>query len=196
MSETLRRLPRACWICALVACLNAVCWSIVSPPFEVPDEPDHFGYVKQLAETGELPSSNAEIASPEELAVLVGLHYNEVREQPQNHTIASPAEQANLGRYIALGREYATKGSPSAGVATSEPPLYYALEAIPYSLARSGTLLDRLQLMRLMSALMAGLTALFCSSSSVRRFPASHGRGPSAGWQLHSHRCSGTCLAP
>ncbi len=48
-----------------------------------------------------------------------------------------------------------------AGVATSQPPLYYALETIPYGLASGGTVLDRLALMRLLSALMAGLTALF-----------------------------------
>ncbi len=161
MSRLLPRLPRAGLICALIACLNAVCWSIVSPPFEVPDEPAHFAYVKQLAETGRLPSSGAEVDSPEEIAALVGLHYDEVREQPQGHTIASQSEQAELDHDLALGAKLGTKGSRSAGVAASEPPLYYALEAIPYSLARGGTLLDRLQLMRLVSALLAGLTALF-----------------------------------
>ena len=46
-------------------------------------------------------------------------------------------------------------------MAASQPPLYYALETIPYGLASVGTLLDRLALMRLLSALMGGLTALF-----------------------------------
>src|SRR3984885_8866114 len=48
----LRRVPRAGWTCALVASLSAVCWSLVSPPFQVPDEPSHFAYVQLLAETG------------------------------------------------------------------------------------------------------------------------------------------------
>jgi 4-amino-4-deoxy-L-arabinose transferase-like glycosyltransferase len=52
-------------------------------------------------------------------------------------------------------------GPGGAGVAASEPPLYYTLETIPYYLGSAGTLLDRLELMRLLSALMAGLTALF-----------------------------------
>jgi 4-amino-4-deoxy-L-arabinose transferase-like glycosyltransferase len=47
-------------------------------------------------------------------------------------------------------------------VAASEPPVYYALQTIPYALASSGSLLDRLALMRLLSALIAGVTALFC----------------------------------
>jgi hypothetical protein len=157
--DILRRIPRAAWICALIACLNAVCWSIVTPAFQVPDEPDHYAYVKQLAETGRLPASGAEQTSAEEIAALVALRYYKVRQQPQNHTIASQLEESTLQQEL---KELPTaKGSPSAGVAASEPPLYYALEAIPYSLAGGGTVLDRLQLMRLFSALMAGITALF-----------------------------------
>jgi hypothetical protein len=155
----LRRVPRAAWVCALVACLNAMCWSIVTPPFQVPDEPSHFAYVKQLAETGRLPSSNSEELSHEEATVLAGLHNPQVVLRPQNHTIASQAEENELRRDLAPSN--ASHGSPAAGVAAAQPPLYYALEAIPYNLARGGNLLDRLQLMRLMSALFAGLTALF-----------------------------------
>ena len=151
--------PRAAWVCALVACLNAICWSIVTPPFQVPDEPSHFAYVKQLAETGHLPSSNSEELSHEEATVLAGLHNPQVVLRPQNHTIASQAEENELQRDLAPSN--ASHGSPAAGVAAAQPPLYYALEAIPYNLARGGNLLDRLQLMRLMSALFAGLTALF-----------------------------------
>jgi 4-amino-4-deoxy-L-arabinose transferase-like glycosyltransferase len=154
------RLPRAAWICALVACLNAVCWSIVSPPFQVTDEPDHFAYVKQLAETQRLPSSSSEQLSKEEIAVLESLHTFQVRQQPQNHTIATQAEQDALERVLATTPHEA--GSSAAGVAASEPPLYYALEAIPYDIAgASSTVLDRLALMRLFSAMFAGLTAMF-----------------------------------
>ena len=51
-------------------------------------------------------------------------------------------------------------GEGGASAVTNQPPLYYALEAIPYKLASGATLLDRLALMRLLSALMAGATAL------------------------------------
>ena len=148
-------------ICGLVACLNAACWSIVTPAFEVPDEPDHYAYVKQVFETGRLPSSSSSFTSNEIIAVLLGLRYPQVREQPENHTIASQHEENELQRYLALSANDADVGSPAAGVAASEPPLYYALEAIPYGLAETGTVLDRLALMRLFSALFAGLTAMF-----------------------------------
>ena len=159
LGGVLRRLPRAAWICALVACLNAICWSIVTPPFEATDESDHFAYVKQLADTGSLPTSGAEKTAEEELEALIGLHYYKVRQQPERHTIASHAEQAELEQAMATGPH--ESGSPAVGVALSQPPLYYALEAIPYSLAKHDSVLARLQLMRLMSALFAGLTALF-----------------------------------
>jgi hypothetical protein len=160
-ARMLRRIPKAARLCALVACLNAVCWSIVTPPFAVPDEPDHFAYVKQLAETGQLPSSSSQQLSNEEVTVLRGIHNIQVTQRPQNRTIASAAEQDELQLTLAEASKDPRTGSPAAGVAASQPPLYYALEAIPYGLAGGGSVLDRLQLMRLISALFAGLTALF-----------------------------------
>jgi 4-amino-4-deoxy-L-arabinose transferase-like glycosyltransferase len=168
----LRRVPRAAWVCALVAILNAVCWSLVTPAFQAPDEPDHVAYVKQLAETGELPASSSEQLSTEELAVLVGVRHFYVLEQPQNHTISSPEEVGELNRYLALAAAQPHSGSPTAGVAASQPPLYYALESIPYALARGASLLVRVQLMRLLSALFAGLTALFAFLFAREALPA------------------------
>jgi 4-amino-4-deoxy-L-arabinose transferase-like glycosyltransferase len=150
--------PRAALICALVACLNAGCWSILSPPFQVPDEEAHFAYVKQLAETGRLPSSGSQQLSTEEMIALEALHHWSVHERPQNRTIATRSEQESLERTLATTPH--ERGSPAAGFAASEPPLYYAIEAIPYRLA-GGTVLDRLALMRLISAMFAGLTAMF-----------------------------------
>ena len=60
-----------------------------------------------------------------------------------------------------LAQPLSRRGPGGAGVASSEPPLYYALAAIPYALGSSGSILDRLELIRLLSALLAGLTTLF-----------------------------------
>jgi hypothetical protein len=156
------RVPREAWICALVACLNAVCWSFITPPFQVPDEPDHYSYVEQLALTGEPPSSQVskEYSSDETLA-MEDLHVDRVRLQPEDRAIFSEAERQQLERDLALIQTTPIRATRAAGVATAEPPLYYALELIPYELGAGGTVLDRLELMRLLSAAMAGLTALF-----------------------------------
>ena len=159
--KLLRGIPRAAWLCALVAFLNAACWSLLTPPFEVTDEPDHFAYVKQLAETSSLPTSSSEQLSSEEMYVLEGLHNFQIRQQPQTRTIAMAREQNELERVLAYVAKLPKTGSPAAGLATLQPPLYYALEAVPYALASSGSALDRLMPMRLFSALFAGFTALF-----------------------------------
>jgi Predicted membrane protein (DUF2142) len=157
--DTLRRVPTTAWVCALIACLNAASWSVITPPFQVPDEPSHFAYVQRLAETASLPTGGGESFPSAEQAALNDLGNGGVRERPASGTIATEAAQRKLEHDLAL--PYSRKGSGEAGVAASEPPLYYALETIPYGLASGGTILDRLELMRLLSALMGGLTALF-----------------------------------
>lgn len=157
--ETLRRIPRAAWICALIACLNAACWSIVTPPFQAVDEPSHFAYTQQLAENERLPTSSEFRFSPDEQAALTDLRKEEISGWPAVRATHSSKEQRVLERD--LGAHLARHGSGGAGGAASSPPLYYLLETIPYGLASAGTLLDQLELMRLLSALLAGLTALF-----------------------------------
>jgi 4-amino-4-deoxy-L-arabinose transferase-like glycosyltransferase len=155
----LRGVPRAGWICALLAILNAACWSLITPPFQAPDEPSHFAYVQLLAETWRLPDSEHSDFSPQEQGILKGLHQREVQWHTEVHTISSGPALRELREDLTAPLSRVSFGG--AGVAASEPPLYYAVETVPYYLGSSGTLLDQLELMRLLSALMAGLTALF-----------------------------------
>jgi hypothetical protein len=158
--RALRRVPRAALACTLVAALNAACWSILTPPFQVPDEPSHFAYVKQLAESGRLPppAASSEL-SLEETDAIAALHVYAVREQQERQPVGSSSEQATLDRTLARA-ERTPGGIPvTAGVAQPEPPFFYALQVVPYEIG--GTLLGRLELMRLLSAMMGGLTALF-----------------------------------
>ena len=92
----LGRIPTAARVCALVAFLNAVCWSLITPPFQSPDEPDHFAYVQQLAETGHLPQGKAEGFSPEEQAALRDLRQVDVLLAPAVKPISSRSEQHTL----------------------------------------------------------------------------------------------------
>jgi 4-amino-4-deoxy-L-arabinose transferase-like glycosyltransferase len=174
LPRALRQVPAAAWTCALVACLNAVCWSLITPPFQVVDEPEHVAYVKQLADTGRLPKPTGEF-SREEAVALRDLRLQTIAEEPQNRTIASRAQQEKLERDLRLAEATGANGSGNAGVAASEPPLYYALQVIPYSLGAGGNLLDRIELMRLLSAVMGGLTALFAFMFVREALPSSRG---------------------
>lgn len=146
-------------MCALLAFVSAACWSLITPPFLAIDEPDHFAYVQYLAETGRLPSSSQDEYSQEEQIALRDLHHSEVRFRPEGHPIYTVAEQSALSHD--LSQPLSRLGQGGTGVSASEPPLYYALEVIPYALGSNESILDRLELMRLLSALMAGVTVLF-----------------------------------
>ena len=147
----------AAWTCAGIACLSAASWSIITPPFQGPDEPAHFAYTQHLAETGTLASAS-EAVSPEESLALEDLDHYAVIFSPAQGTISSTAAQRHLESD--LSRPLSRRGE-GAGVAASEPPLYYALQAIPYLLTSGGSVLERLAGMRLLSVLMAGVSALF-----------------------------------
>jgi Predicted membrane protein (DUF2142) len=159
LRELLRQVPLAAWLCAAVACLNAASWSLITPPFQVPDEPEHVAYVKQLADTGSLPTKSGSF-SEEETVALGDLRLQTVAEEPEYQTISSRAQAQTLQRDLVRAESSPLLGG-YAGVAASQPPLYYALQTIPWALGAGGTLLDRIALMRLLSALMGGLTALF-----------------------------------
>jgi 4-amino-4-deoxy-L-arabinose transferase-like glycosyltransferase len=153
------RLPRSAWACGLVALLNAACWSLITPPLQGIDEPDHVAYVQELATTGQRPAAGASSElSPEETAIAEDLHQGLTRFDPQVPAISSIVEQLQLERDLAAS--FPPVGSVNAGTAASEPPLYYALETIPYAAGSWGNLLDRLALMRLLTGLMAAVAVL------------------------------------
>jgi 4-amino-4-deoxy-L-arabinose transferase-like glycosyltransferase len=154
-------IPAAAWLCALVACLSAVSWSFITPPFQVPDEQAHFAYVEELARTHRLPSSSTQEYAPDEVTALEDLEAPRVSLQPDQQPIDSHAQQQKLASEVAGAVATSSPGIGAAGAAASEPPLYYALETIPYELGASGGVLDQLTLMRLLSALMAGISTLF-----------------------------------
>jgi Predicted membrane protein (DUF2142) len=156
--QVLRRIPRAAWICALVACINAASWSLITPPFQVTDEPTQFAYTQYLAEHHALPTQHEGSYSPEQNVVMGDLRQPAILWHAENGTISTAAEQRKLQED--LERQPSRVGEGVGGSA-ADPPLYYLLEVIPYELGAEGTLLDQLELMRLLSALLAGVTALF-----------------------------------
>jgi hypothetical protein len=161
LARALRRVPTAAWLCAGVACLNAVCWSFIVPPFQLPDEPSHFAYVEELVHAGRTPTSSGETFASDEMTALLAVHWAKVKRQPANRTIASGSEQRTLERELHSRAGTSHRGLGAGGVAASQPPAYYALAAIPYALGAGGGVLAQLQLMRLLSALLAGVTVLF-----------------------------------
>ncbi len=154
-----RRLPAAAWGCALAALLNALCWSLITPPFQVPDESAHYAYVQTLAENHRLPSPTLSKLSPALEVVLLDLHSAEISFNPSHRSLVAESQQRQLELDQRAG--LSSRGPGGADQASTEPPVYYALQLVPYALGSFGSVLARLQLMRLLSSVFAAITALF-----------------------------------
>ena len=150
-----RRIPLACLACAAIAFGHGAVWAVVTPTFQVPDEQTHFGYTQYFAETGHLPSNTAPSRYSPEQTVLSQETPFSIEGWPSWH----PSQSRKLHRDL---RALEPTGVDNEAVeAVNNPPLYYALEAIPYRAARSLDALDRLFVMRLFSALLGALTVAF-----------------------------------
>ena len=159
MRDALRRIPRAGWTVFIIALVNAAIWTVVVPPFEVPDEITHFGYAQYLAQTGQPPPQNPNAAqySPQEQAAIDKTYLNFVGGHADVRGVLTRADDRALHAALA----HASPNGPGGATnASNQPPLYYALEAIPYWLTPSHDLLTRLVFMRLLSALLAAGTVL------------------------------------
>lgn len=161
LRAALRRVPRAAWICALVALLNATAWSIITPPFQGKDEIDNYSYVEYLAAAGKLPEkahlSGEEPYSKKLTPVLEGLHYFQVRFTPFEHSLTTNAEQKTLTEDV--NKAPSLEGYGEAGRVANETPGFYALESVPFAVG-GGNVLVKLQLMRVLAALLGALTAM------------------------------------
>ena len=157
-----RRIPRAGRACALIAFVNVAIWSVIVPPFMVPDEITNFGYSQYLAETGKAPPQKpgAVQFSPQEYQALAGTGFYTVIGTRFNRGVFTTADEQELRNGLASASARSPLGPGGASTATNQPPLYYALETIPYWLSPSNNILTRLTFMRLFSALMAAGTVL------------------------------------
>ena len=156
----MRRLPAAARWCAVIAFANAMVWTIVTPPFHVPDETVHVSYLQYLAETGRIPNKpGAAVFSPQEAGLLDALAFNAVVGSPRDRTAYTAGQQR--GVQIADEAERSRVSGGGTAESSSQPPLFYAYEAIGYLASPWRGLLERVWLMRLMSALLCAATVVF-----------------------------------
>ena len=157
----LRRIPRIAWGCALLALVNCVAWTLIVPPFQVPDEPTHVAYAQYLAESGELPHLGDQprsVFSPELLGTQSAADFSIFTQLPEQRPRWDVVPAALEG-IDAQGLP--RQGSGDVEGATSYPPLYYVAAGTAYKVTTAFPLVDRVFAMRLVSALLAALTALF-----------------------------------
>jgi 4-amino-4-deoxy-L-arabinose transferase-like glycosyltransferase len=145
----------------LVSAILGAAWALLLPAWQAPDEHSHFGYAQTLAERGELPASEGErrySTEQDEASKAVGA--DQLAGNPYARAQWSSAVYERWRRLQAAQGPSARsdgEGADAAGnanTARTNPPLYYAFEALPYYAASGTDLFGRLYLMRLWSALL------------------------------------------
>jgi 4-amino-4-deoxy-L-arabinose transferase-like glycosyltransferase len=158
---------------AAVALAHGLLWSILIPPFQVPDETDHFAYSQYLAEAGRLPPTAGHSAySSEELATFGAIGTTAIIGRP----LAQPPRSSSLARQadgaLRQGSNLSRSNGGGASSASTQPPLYYALATVPYELGSHGSLLTRLWLMRLLSVACFVATAVGSALLAAELLPS------------------------
>jgi hypothetical protein len=148
---------------ALLAFLNAAAWSLITPAFDAPDEPDHFAYGQYLAETGRAPSNVPRPAySADERRALDELRTLTSNERGDGKPPWLPdVEREWRGRGAGggdgpLARDDAGRQATSTAL---HSPLYYSLLVPSYEAVGGASIFSELWAMRMMSALLGAIVA-------------------------------------
>jgi hypothetical protein len=157
-----------------IAAVHGTAWAVVTAPFNGPDEVAHFAYAQHLAETGSAPDRNGGSGSQStaENAALYRLNLLPIRLHPEGKPNYSALGRTK--REIAALPASARKDGSGPNSAATYPPLYYAYEAIAYTVSPFRSLLGRLFVMRLATVALfvvaVGLTWLLAAELLARRW--------------------------
>jgi hypothetical protein len=147
-----------------IAAVNGCCWALITPAFQAPDEVDHFAYTQSLVERGQTPSDNLGSPLPRwssaETVALEGIDF------PSDHQTAGsrmPWLASEDHAYAARRAALHPPANNGGGYTTSavHGPLYYLALAPAYLATRHSSVFSQLTLMRISSALIGALVALF-----------------------------------
>jgi len=156
MRKAIRRVPSPLALILILAVLQTLAWNVALPAFQGPDESTHFAYVQHVAETGTIPSPTAGSGplSSEIEAAMQTLNLRPLIGDLGARPAWGPADlQLWRAAERALPKGARANASGPNPIA-SNPPLYYALMAVPYRLFVWLPLLKRIFLMRLFGGLL------------------------------------------
>jgi hypothetical protein len=147
----------------LAALLVSTSWALITPPFQAPDEQDHFAYVQHLAETGKAPRQQAvpgdQPWSQDERNALSFTRALSANEQSDGRPPWLAANERAWEQARSDGHDRTDGGGFTTSAAHG--PVYYAALVPAYAAGRGSSIWTQLTLARLMSALIGALAALF-----------------------------------
>lgn len=136
-----------------VAAVLGLIWALLVPPWQSPDETWHFAYAQSLAERFALPGNptRAAYSSDESLALqAVGalpLTFHPGQARP---SWSHAAEQ----RYLRSAPGVSRSDGGGFNIESSNPPLLYLFDDLPYWVSSSGSAFARLYAMRVWNVLL------------------------------------------
>jgi len=152
----------AAWLFTIAA-LNFACWALITPPFQAPDEVDHYAYTQSLVERGEGPSRNPGSPLPRwssaETLALEDMSFFSDHQVGDTRPPWTARQEALYRARVATSHPSSSDGGGNETAAT-HGAIYYATLAPAYLLASSSPF-SQLTLMRLISALVGALTVVF-----------------------------------
>jgi 4-amino-4-deoxy-L-arabinose transferase-like glycosyltransferase len=166
---TRRIIVRDLLLIVMIAFGIRLVWVFVAPPWQAPDEPEHYLYVKYLVEHRTIPHPPYPLYPPYSQEDMTSWSNTLVGALSPNHPI--PGWQGGPVPYLPIGYDYAAardyqapladRHTRSGGRTSNYPPLYYLLLAAPYALFTHAPILSRLYALRCASALLGALSCLF-----------------------------------
>lgn len=143
--------------------LLCLAWDVALPAFQGPDEDAHFAYIQHFAETGEIPNASTgnSTFSLEQRELMHTLHLHALRGVAAARPDWSSADLA-LWHKVENGLPAGARSDGNGpNPVAKNPPLYYALMAIPYRVFVWLPLLQRLFVLRLINGLFYLATIAF-----------------------------------
>ena len=149
-------------------------WALVTPPFDAPDEPEHFAYAQSFAETGKAPEASQGRRPAYSSRAVLALDAMRIYSHVEAPDGRPPWDARAERRWHAAMDRSPGRQDDGGGYLTStstHSPVYYALTIPAYELADDP--FSQLTLMRLVSALL-GAVAAVCAFLTVRELLPRH----------------------
>ncbi len=169
-----RSVRRLALLCAAVAVLNSLAWGLLTPTFQIPDEPYHLSYVQDLAEDGKPPDPKPGVPDrfSEDLGLIVRASaLGAINFNPVGRPNWSPQQDREVN--AGLARKPSPDNPGAVAGLRDYPPLYYAGLVPVYAAthAAGGSTLDAITLIRIVGSLLAGVTVLALFGFLKELFP-------------------------
>ncbi|MDO9353474.1 MAG: DUF2142 domain-containing protein, partial [Solirubrobacteraceae bacterium] len=167
---------RALVLLGLVGTLWGAAYAVTTPPFESPDEITHLRYAQLIVDQHALPQTTlgAPSAPPDWGVAAADTRAVVLPFAPWLRPPWSAAEDRSMDRRIA--GQPRVRLTDSFDTASSQPPAYYGVVAAAQAITR-GSILDRLLIGRLVSALLFGFAITGIAAFVRAAVPSAGGAG-------------------